>query len=249
MTERVSVIPGQGNVLLVVPHGSDDSWTSVIAEGCVAEMNCHAVINRGFERADHVDALNDKADCNKVSHVTEDVVYEEFLQPIKQIKERIVNRIVRSALQQGTIPSLPTIPSRALIFYIHGAGDIVHKKAGEQVSIIVGNGGDFVNSSLTCEMWRRDLFIYLTDAEIGHLGKAYAADPRGNYAGRSNDNMNQFFRQHEPDKFVETMQLEIPHHLRVHRSDADKMGMILGRVISKLLVLTEFKQPITIKTI
>jgi hypothetical protein len=250
--ERVSTIPGasQSKILLVVPHGADDINTSVLAEQCCQTAKCNAVINRGFERADHVDVMIDKADCNKVSHVIQDVVRDEFLDPIKRIKERIVNRIVAASRKTNTWPTIQTVTDRALVFYIHGAGDVVNKVAGEKVSVIVGNGGEFVRSSLSCQDWRRNLFIALARASwLGGCGEVYAADQKGNYAGRSYDNMNQFFRQHEPDPFTDTMQLEFPYHMRSTKKAAMATGYELGKILTQFVTYNKFEQTIYLKTI
>lgn len=252
-SERVSTIIGQhdSNVILVAPHSADDMHTATIAEECALTLGCHAIINRGFERSDHVDVLQDLADCNKVSHVIQDVVADEFLQPLRMIKERIVNRIVTKARRDPSNILLDPIKihERAIILFIHGAGDLVHKKAGEQVACIVGNGGVFIKSSLSCEEWRKDAFIHIGRTVFSGDGEMFAADPKGNYAGRSYDNMNQFFRQHEPDKFVETMQLEFPFSMRCNELRAMMTGQRLAKLIRQLLTYTDFNQPMALKTI
>lgn len=90
--ERVSVIRGKAPVIVVAPHGfeQDDQNTALIAESIANEINCYAVINRGWERCLDIDVLNDKADCNNVYHCKEDVVREEFLEPIVRFKSRIL---------------------------------------------------------------------------------------------------------------------------------------------------------------
>ena len=82
MKERVGIIIGKNPVILVAPHGADDTNTDIITERVAKKADCYAVINRGFERADFVDVIKDKADCNKIDHCKQEVVYEEFLKPI-----------------------------------------------------------------------------------------------------------------------------------------------------------------------
>lgn len=245
--ERVSIIPGDSsiNMMLVVPYGADDPTTVHIAETCVEEMGCYAIINRGFERSDHVDVMTDKADCHKVSHAIEDVVREEFLDPIKNTKERMVNRIVRHATKNNAWPNLADIKDRAMILYIVGVSDTVHKVAGEHVSMVIGCGATTFSGSVTCSDWRRDLLVYLgRDMWSDTMGSVCVADVRGAYAGKNQDNMNQFFRQHEPDKFVETMQLSFPACMHASKKQAVFTGICLGQILSKFITRTDFDQSV-----
>jgi hypothetical protein len=252
MSERVSIIPGKYSTttLLVVPRGANDVHLCDLAERCAEELECYALINRGFEKSEQVDVMKDQADCGRISHIQQEVVYEEFLEPIKHIKERMVNRIVRSNLSQGNWGDIDNYVGRFLIFYLYGVSDNVHSKANEPVSVIVGNGGKILSSHYTCEEWRRDLFIHTAnEAWDDTMGSAYVGHPRGKYAGRSSDNINQFFRMHETDRFVESMQLSFPMMMRSDEQTAKLTGEVLGQIISKLLVQTEFDEDIDINFI
>jgi hypothetical protein len=65
--ERVSITSGKQPILIVSPHGykNDDENTATVAEAIASVLNCYAVINRGWERADDVDIFNDKADLQQ----------------------------------------------------------------------------------------------------------------------------------------------------------------------------------------
>ncbi len=95
MRERVTVIYGKKPFLLVAPHGADgdDINTAIIAEETALALGCNAVINRGFERSDNVDVDDDQANCNRVDHIIQPVVYDEFLKPIIKIKDKLNSKV------------------------------------------------------------------------------------------------------------------------------------------------------------
>ena len=219
MKERVSIILGKKNVMLVAPHGADDTNTDIIAEQAAKELNCYAVINRGFERSELVDVNNDKANCNRIDHCKQDVVYEEFLKPIIKLKNKIVHKWHKI--------------SELNIFYIHGCGDIVHKRAGEEVAMVVGYGLGIKKDSLTCQLWRKNLFCDCFENVVKK--SVFEGKGGGKYAGRDTNNLNQYFRKHSNDAMVQSMQLEIPYKFRKNKEEASNMGTVLAFVISNYL--------------
>lgn len=200
MRERVLVKWGSKPIILVAPHGADDINTDEIALGAANKLDCYAVVNRGFERSKYVDTENDKADCNKINHVKQDVVYEEYLKPIEKFVYHITRR------------------SPVFIFHIHGAGDIVHKQAGVKVGVIVGYGLGAKKNSLTCSQDELTSFLKCWDyADQQMGGVALFANGKSKYAGRSSNNMNQYYARQESPRhspLVSSMQLEFPYSSR-----------------------------------
>lgn len=224
MRERVNVIYGKHPILLVVPHGADDINTALIGLKAAEMCDCYAVINQGFDRADVVDPDDDQADCNRVDHAASEVVFDEFLKPILKIKNKVLAN--NENVDEGDEQHLT-------ILHIHGAGDIVHKEAGEKISVIVGYGLGKESHSFTCKKWRRNLFI---SSWIKVKGKnIYEGTGGGKYAGRSSNNMNQYFRKHEHERCVESMQLEFPYSERKTEDDAEEAALTLAKVITLYL--------------
>lgn len=236
MRERVSVIQGKRPVILVAPHGADDTNTAVIAEQAAKQLDCFAVINRGFERADYVDVDKDKANCNRIDHVKQEVVYDEFLRPILRTKDKLIQKWYKS---NPWYTGNPADPCACLIFHIHGCGDLVHKEANEPVEVIVGYGLGTKKNSLTCENWRKNCFVDLY-RNYAQDGDVFEGAGGGKYAGRDSNNMNQYFRKHVEEPFVDSMQLEFPYSARNTESRAVVTAMLLSTVISDLLQYSSY---------
>ena len=137
--ERVSVIEGSIPVIVVAPHGfhGDDENTDLIAETIASTIDAYAVINRGWERGDTVDSFKDWADCNNVYHCKEDVVREEFLEPIIRFKNKILKK-----------------EQLAYIFYIHGMGNRHRAVAKDPyLDAVLGYGAGKPNS-FSCDIWQ-----------------------------------------------------------------------------------------------
>ncbi len=243
--ERVSTLLGKSPVILVCPHGADDTNTDVITEIAAQQLDCFAVINRGFERADDVDVDNDKADCNRIDHIKQDVVYDEFLRPLIRFEQRVNNKA-------STRQSYPFFaygfgsyaqPDPVHIFYIHGCGNLVHKEAGEPVEVILGYGLGIKKDSLTCDVWRKNVFVdlyrkYATDGDV------FEGKSGGRYAGRDSNNLNQYFRKHENKPWVHSMQLEFPYSTRNDRTAAVQTAIKLSVVVKDYLAYTQYdKEP------
>lgn len=226
MRERVSVIKGKTPILLVAPHGSDDIGTDVLTEKISKILDCYAVINRGFDRASIVDVNNDKADCNRIDHITKDVVKDEFLKPLLKIKNKLTRNWLANYSSMTWMPT--SQQEHLLIFYIHGVGDKIHKVAKEQVDVVVGYGLGIKKHSLTCKRWRKNLLVD-TWKHLG-TGGIFEGKGGGKYAGRNANNLNQYFRKHELDRNVDSMQLEIPY---CHRKP-EKINSTAGTIAAVL---------------
>jgi|694.fasta_scaffold12037_5 hypothetical protein len=227
MKERVKTIIGNKPVIIIAPHGANDTNTAYLAESAATRIGAYAVINQGFTRADMVDVDADMADCNKISHCQQDLVYEEFFKPIVKFKTAIDKK---SELYGSNSKQDWTTTH---IFYIHGCGDLVSKQVNEQVGVILGCGLGIKKDSLTCDSWRKNLFIALWNRAIEP--KAFVGQGGGHYAGRDSDNLVQYFRKHVNDDVVQAMQLEFPFCFRKTSVDATHCGTLLGNIIGKYL--------------
>lgn len=226
--ERVSVIHGSEPIIIVCPHGADDTNTDIVAESCATALSAYAVINRGFERNDTVDVLKDLADCNRVDHVTQEVVDEEFLNPILKFKK----------MCRKHYPNKHTF-----IYYIHGFGNQVEREAGARIDIILGYGEAEKYNSYTCELWQRNLFIECYRA-MSAAGDVFVGRAGGKYAARATNNMNQYFRKHQIDKKVDSMQVEIALRLRQDEAQAKMTGVTLAAVFGTIADSDGFDRPI-----
>lgn len=219
MRERVNVIMGKTPNLIIAPHGTDDKNTAIIGKEIAQSIGAFAVINQGFDRDNIVDVDKDRADCNSISHCKSEVVYEEFLKPIIKIKN-ICNKFFTKKNQSMNV------------FIIHGCGSRIHSVVNENVGLILGYGLGVKKDSLTCEIWRKNLFVDLY-RKIKVYGDIFEGKGGGRYAGRSSDNLNQYFRKHDTDYSVQSMQLEIPFNLRNNNTEIKKTCFLLKSVIQE----------------
>lgn len=234
--ERVSCIQGKKPIILICPHGCDDTNTADIARETAAILNCYAVINQGFERADIVDVDKDKADCNRVDHVKEAVVYEEFLKPIYKFQTKIANK-------SNKMTSFSWDGDPVHIFHIHGCGNHVHKEAGENVEVIIGYGLGSKKDNLSCDEWRKNLLVdlYRTKTQGNPFcGEIYEGKGGGRYAGRDSNNMNQYFRKHYNFENVHSMQLEFPFSKRDIPYSVMNTSKLLASVLTDYVAFTSY---------
>ena len=210
--ERVTVIKGNQPILIVAPHGYDDKNTKEIAQFIAKELGCYCVTNNGWRRSNVVDAINGEANCNDVRHCLEDVVKDEFLDPILGFSNRTIKDF-----------------GFGYIFYIHGMGQ-------NNPDMIIGYGeGDI--PSYTCRPYMKDIFIKLCqDNSISACG----AGTDSKYGGRAKNNLNQLFRRWYLKEKISTMQLEIASHLRA-TSMIKNVGIGLSCAIDELLTHDNFK--------
>lgn len=223
--ERVSIVHGKNPVILVAPHGYDDSFTATMAEAAAKECKGNAVLNWGWERAPKVDVLDDKANCNSLKHAQHDVVKDEFYDPI--IKKA-------NALQQKH--------PKVYVFHVHGCGNDIRKKTGENLSVVIGWGdGKPARPTATARM--RDLFTFVVEND--KLWTPAQAGKGSMFAGWNKDNLLQMWRQWKQSGNVDALQLEFITSLRKNKSEAQTSGTYLGSLISKFIFLEEskFKTP------
>lgn len=211
--ERVSVIQGSFPAIIVAPHGyeQDDENTGYLTENIAKYIKAYAVINNGWERSNTYDYAQDRADCNNVYHCKEDVVREEFLEPIIRFKDEIN--------MQGY---------NAWIFYIHGMSDR-HRTISKdpKMDLVIGYGAGSP-ASYTCHLWQKNFFMYkCLEAMLG----AYEGKKGGPMSGWARSNMNQYFRKWDNCQDVFSMQIEIIRALRADREMTDITAHYLGDII------------------
>lgn len=229
-TERVSVISGDAPILVVAPHGydGDDERTALVTEYIANNFGTYAIINRGWERNDSVDYMLDKADCNNVIQCHEDVVKEEFLEPIIRFKNRI---LAKHAFMY--------------MFLIHGMANR-HRiiTQDHNLDMVVGFGAGSPNS-FTTELWRKNAFIHFLSMAGIH---AYEGAKNGPMSGWARNNMNQLFKKWYEEPDVHSMQIEIIHELRSDDDMAKITATYLGESMIKLLQATSFSSSHNIKS-
>jgi len=128
MSLRVGYKKGTSKVpaIIVAPHGYkyDDTNTDYIADTISNLLDCTHIINYGWERSDKFDYFKDKANCNNIEHIKEDVIKDEFLNPIINSYNNYLNR--------GNLPS---------IFIIHGVHDSIRNSPNAKyLDLIIGSG-------------------------------------------------------------------------------------------------------------
>jgi len=193
--ERVSVSNGDLPVLLVAPHGADDINTDYIVDRISSEMGLFSVINRGWKKSKKVDYYQDLANCNNIKHIHEEVIKDEFLDPILKSVAKIQKKL----------------DERVYVFYLHGCSDNVRLEASDDnLDIIVGYGNGSP-SSHSCNLKYKDAFIhFLQEQSFG----VYEGKKGGNFSGRSKNNINQLFRLWHNNENVHSMQIEIVNEMR-----------------------------------
>lgn len=210
MLERVSVLQGSSPILFVAPHGhnGDDINTSTIATYAAKGCQGSYVVNHGWKRHQTVDQRRSKANCNDFNHCMQDVVKEEFLDPI--------NAIMGELLEQY---------ENVLIVLVHGMSNDVKKVAkSKNLGAVVGFG-DGTPPKLTADPWVKDAFIDYMNA---NLCETWEGAPGGPYSARGKNNMVQVLRM----PGVHCLQVEIVNELRDQMHDAVTTGAILGTVAS-----------------
>tara|TARA_Y100000034_G_scaffold100014_1_gene123126 strand:+ start:1865 stop:2524 length:660 start_codon:yes stop_codon:yes gene_type:complete len=212
--ERVSTFQGSAPVIVVAPNCPDEQNTDEIAQMMIHQLNCFGVINRGWKKAKNVDYINDQADCNYLIHLKEDVVRDEFLNPVINFSNRIFKKY----------PQQP-----AFMFNIIGVENNIRRKANDQsLDLVLGYGQGQSSSSYTCEEWRKDLFCYLCKKSSI---TCYAGSGGSGYAARSKFSLIQLFRQHMRRTYMQAMQIGVVEDLRNDKDLARITGDFLADIV------------------
>lgn len=210
--ERIRLVEGENPVLILAPHGPDDTNTDLIAERVAVEFGAFAVINRGWRRSSSVDSARDMANCNDVRHLHSEVVREEFLEPVLRLKNRIRRKY----------------DENVFVLVIHGCSDAVRSDADDHDLDLILGYGDGNPPSYSCDTRLKDAFMYhLKNEGFG----VYEGARGGRYAGRARNNLNQLFVRWYPDDYVNSIQMEIVRDLRC---DAGLLDLTISGIVSAL---------------
>ncbi len=214
--ERITLITGKKPIICVAPHGAlcDDINTHIVAETLAQGTEGYAVINNGWEKSNTIDYKKGKANCNNIDHCLQDVIKEEFLNPIMRFRSKILKKW-----------------QRVLIVYLHGASNDVRRRSGYN-DLIVG-WGNGTPSSHTCQRWVKDFIVYnLGVADNCNIAEGKAG---GNYAAWNRKNMSQLFRKHYSDNEVDSIQIEIVNDIRNTPVKAKVTGQVMAICFKDLL--------------
>lgn len=229
LMERVSLIHGSRPIVIVAPHAycGDDFNTDIIATSIAENMKCSAIINHGWQKSDYYDFDKDLANCNNIDHM-KDVVKDEFLDPLL--------RLTGKALKNN---------GKVLVVFIHGVSNFVRKAAEtSDLDIILGYGAG-IKPSYTCTMGMKDFIIF----DLRRHGLyCFEGKPKGKYSAHSRNNMNQYWRQHELNFAVESIQLEIVRDLRDDAVISRITGEYLADTLQHALSNRFWKGPTAFRT-
>lgn len=213
--ERTTTIEGQAPIILVAPHGMDDTHTAYIAEKIATNFGAFAVINKGWRRSAHVDYFNDLANCNDIRHLYSDVVREEFLNPILRFVVKIKKKY----------------QEKVFMLILHGCSNSVRRFANDENLDMILGFGEGHPPSYSCDMKVKNAFLHYLEEE-----RFEVYEGKSTYAGRSKNNLNQLFRKWYRDNDVNSLQLEIVRDLRVPQQNAnDTIGGLMGALDSLML--------------
>lgn len=215
--QRINLVHGKEPIIIVAPHAADEAYIGVVAEEMAKRSNGYAIINSGFKIADDVDVMKDFADCNRVEHIQQDVVKDEFLDPLLATKRTLAKK-----------------HSRILVLSLYGLDIAVEQNAGKAIDIVLGYGQAVVNSSYTCPMWVIDMFINEWESHGWTSSDVYCGKPGGIFSARSIHHLPQLFQKVYPDKDVQAVQIFISDRFRRDRGGAAFCGVVLANVIQEI---------------
>ena len=224
--KRVEVILGKNNALIIAPHGHgcDDNRTDIIATNVAKTLDCSAVINMGWKRDKKYSSEDSKANMNKLNHAFIGSARKEFLYPILTIKNTLME-----------------FYNTMFVFIIHGMFNTVQKRVkGLECVLSYGAASPWWNSSLTIDLWRKELLAKLLN-DGGCV--TYDGKGGGTMAARRSYNMNQLFRDRNSpffDERIQSIQVEIVHKgRRDGPKNAANTGLFLGEQFKTLMDTTE----------
>jgi hypothetical protein len=222
MTQRVGYTKGTSinPAIIIAPHGFDDTNTTIIAETIQSELECTSIINYGWERSDTFDYFKDKANCNSIKHASEDVINQEFLEPIIESYNYYINN--------GLYPSL---------FIIHGVHDSIRKTPhAKNLDLIIGTGH---GTNKSCDDWSKHFFCKMLSTNLFNV---FLGKENGNYAGGKSDNLNQILNHPKYSSYYNenekcSFQIEIVKTLRANKNIAVQTGLVLADSINAFMLV------------
>jgi len=223
MKERVTIINGNNPIILVCPHGPDDTNTSIITKVCAKEVDCSAIINNGWKRTKNINESSGRANCNSATQVLNSrnsVLFSEYGAPLL--------RMVADSLVSN---------SNSMVFHIHGVGDHISINQPFPIGFVMGFGQSKKKPSHTCPLWLKNSFAEYVNYDV-HRGYAAAQGRKGgNYCARRKDNMAQHLKlTYENSNYtLHNLQLEINYELREDKSIAEETGKYLAGFLKMVL--------------
>lgn len=127
-------------VVIVAPYGKTHLNTHLICETIVNSLNCSGIINYGWEPDLNFNYFKDKADCFNLKHIQEDVIKQEFYNPILES--------YYSLIQNNKIP---------FIFIISEISNSVLKKYNNKNLELLISSGSYKNK--TCNDFYKFIFM------------------------------------------------------------------------------------------
>jgi hypothetical protein len=227
MAERVSLIHGNEPIIIVAPHACNEPYMNIIAEEMAKRSNAYALINNGFKVADDVDVMRDLADCNRIEHIREDVVREEFLDPLLATKRALARK-----------------HARIIVLSLYGLDSQVEQRSGHNIDVVLGYGQAVVNNSYTCPLWMIDMFINEWESHGWTSSSVYCGKPGGSLSARSIHHLPQLFQKTYPDNHVQVMQILISERFRHDRGGAAFCGVVLANVIEEIAQVDFYSEDI-----
>lgn len=228
--ERVTLIHGTAPIILVAPHASEESFMAELVQEMAKKSKAYAIINNGFKKCDVVDVvdvIHDMADCNRVDHIHEDVVKDEFLDPLLYIKRNLCRR-----------------HPRVNVFYLRGFDPSFETTLGSRIDLILGYGQAVVNSSYICPLWMVDMFINEWEGHGWTSTSACCGKPGGKFSARSINHLPQLFQKHYPDDDVAAMEICTSWRFRQDKGTAAFCGTILSNIVDELAEADFFDETI-----
>lgn len=184
------MIEGQNSILVVAPHGGDNEELADAAEMFARGLGAFAVINRGWRVSNKVDPIRDLANCNDLRQLGEDVVREEFFNPILRSVARIKKRY----------------GGRVLMVVMKQCKDQTRDDVREEiVDVIVGYGAG-TPQRFSCSLRTKNAIVgCLAEEGFG----VFEGEAGGPHSGGAKNNLNQLFTRMMPDPDVESIQMAI----------------------------------------
>lgn len=190
--------------LIIAPHGvmGNDDNTGPLARQTALHANFHAAVNEVYRRPSHPSQADPEqllVDLNRIDQVIH-LLNESFLQPLLQLKEKIVEK-----------------HGRVLIVLIHGINDrnlqkyIRETGAPGDTAMLIGYGQGNDGQSRSAYPGLADNLIRLLKTNpIKGITARSTEESYDNYRGGHGNNLNQLFRRPDyRDELVQSLQLEI----------------------------------------
>lgn len=226
--ERVSLIHGTEPIIIVCPHACEEPYMDTVAREVAKRSNAYAIINNGFKISDTVDTSNDQADCDRVDHLTQDVVREEFLDSLLATKRTLSRK-----------------HSRIIVLALYGLDNQIEAKAGYNIDVVLGYGQAVVHNSYTCPLWMIDMFINEWKSHGWTSSSVCCGKPGTPMSARSIHHLPQLFQKVYIDPCVNVIKILLSERFLQDRGAAAFCGVILANVIDEIAHVDFFDEDVS----